>query len=658
MAEAIGLIIIEAALAQATTWGTVTVISGALAPATVATIVGSAVLAGGAIAGGAILNSALGAKSTDFNAPKPSDGMQTLKQAIAPRLVGFGRARIAGSYVLYDSGSSGTSWDVIALHYGTIGGFVHYYLSDDLAVRDNTTGYVSRAVDLVGPYQSNVRILTRTGLATETAYTEATTAAISMPWTAAHRGDGIASALLECNPVSSSLLFTIYPFGLPKLSVVADLAPIYDPRVGGQSRSDPSTWAVSQNPVLQIMHLLTDTARGMGLDWNEFIQPNLTALLAQADICDELVLRADGSSEKRYRSSGFYYMTNDPVEVIGNILAACDGWMTEGGDGTISIIVGKYATPSITFTDDHIIGCSFDKGVPDEEIVNEIRFTYNAPDNDYREAPGVPWQDTTSIAEIGKVRSQQMAFNWVQSWTQARRLAKRAMLRNQAPLRGTITTTLYGLQALGQRWVRVQSGFVSDLANVVIEVSRARIDVASARCTFEWVFVNPNEIDAWDPSADEGARPVFMGKLTNTRLLGTATGGGALAASPGNAFDVSESSYASGFGTNGVLGKDWGSGVTRAVQRFIVRSPLTRSISDTGAAFTYGLEGSQDAFSWTAIQTGSDVDAGAGVQKSLVVDIANTATAYRYHRVSITFASAVTMTVAELHLVQFVDVTG
>lgn len=660
MAEAVGAIILEAALAQATTWGTVTVISGALAPATLATIVGGAVLVGGAIAGGAILSSALGAKAQDFNVPKPSDGTQSLKQAQAPRLVGFGRCRIAGAYVLYDSGSGGTSWDVLALHHGQIGGFVHFFLTDDLAVRDSSSGLVSRAIDLNGPYNNYVTVRVRTGLATETAYDPVLAAGISLPWTAAHRGDGIASAMLQCDAVPAASLFSVYPYGLPKLSVVADLAPIFDPRSGSQSRADPTTWTVSQNPVLQLIHYLTDADRGLGLDYDDFIAPNLVALKAQADICDEQVTLADGRTENRYRSSGYYYMTTDPADVIGAILATCDGWMTEGGDGTLSLVVGKYQAPSVTFTDDHIVGISYDKGVADEEVVNEIRFTFNAPDNDYREAPGTPWQDATSIAEIGRVRSQQISLNWVQSWTQARRLAKRAMARNQATLRGTLTTSLYGLQALGQRWVAVQSQFCADLSNAVIEITKARIDIANGRCSFDWVLVNPNSIDAWDASSDEGARPVFLGKLTNTRLLGTAVGYTGLASNPSNAFDIADSTWASGSSaTTGGVGKDWGSGVTKRISRFVARSPSSRSFSGAGTppVYTWAFQGSSNGSSWTTIATGTATDTASATQNTLTQDIAATGTAYRYHRVFFTFPSSVAITLAELQLVAVVDVT-
>jgi Putative phage tail protein len=506
MPEVIGLLLLEAfGFAELAT----TILIGST---TVASAVGSAVLIGGSLAGAALLSRP---SQTEFAVPKPSDGTKTLRQAIPPRLMGYGRCRIAGAFVLYEAGDNGYSYDVLALHEGRISAFQLYYLNDDLVgINIGTGGFVNSVIGSDdGRYIGSVVIQTRLGLSTETAYSDAVTGiADSGIWGNGHRGDGVASAFLRCAPVSQENHFTIYPNGLPKLSVVADLAPVYDPRDVTQVRSEPHTWKISSNPVLQLLNYLTDS-RGLGIDWADIVEPNIGELMAQADACDEEIVTI-GGTENRYRSAGWFFLINDPADVIASILSTCDGWMTEAGDGTLSIVVGKYVPPTITLTDDHIIGFDIAHGVADEEAVNEIKFAFTAPDNDYREAPGTPWRDEAAISEAGIIRSQSITLTWVQSHSQARRLAKRAMLRHQARLRGTLTTTLYGLLALGERWVAVQSEMVDDLSNAVIEITRARIDIPNARVNFEWVLVNPNEIDAWEPSTEEGYSPTFPGKIT------------------------------------------------------------------------------------------------------------------------------------------------
>lgn len=538
MAETVGAILI-ASLAADTTIASFAAAGGwavtVTAPATTlfglsAATVGSAALIGGSLAAGALLSQPSAAAA---NVPRSVEGTQTLKQPYPPRIVGYGRTRISGAYMLYDSDDAThkTSYDVLAMHHGKITGWVYYYLHDDLVVLERSTnpdpsgdgGYVyyvatpGRNDNRYGAGSRFVLIQTRLGAATETPFTTPVTTEIASPkWTSDHRGDGIASIMMQCGgPIGTSGTWSananlLYPRGLPKLSVVADLLPIYDPRDASQSQVTPSTWKISHNPVLQILNFLTNSDYGCGQSWDDIIAPNLTALMAEADACDELVTRNDGTTEPRYRSSGWWYMTTDPQEVLSSTLASCDGWMTEGSNGAIVIKVGKYTTPAVTITDDHILAHTIDYGVPDEEVINEVKFTYTPPANDYREAAGIPWRDETDISERGRTRSQSVSFSWVHSYSQARRLAKRAMARNLAPMRGTMVTTLYGLQLLGQRWVKVQSGIVSDLSDAVIEISKLRFDLLNARVTFDWSIVNPNAVDAWDPATEEGTEPSFM----------------------------------------------------------------------------------------------------------------------------------------------------
>lgn len=501
MAETIGLVILSTLTAEATAWGTVAVVSS-----TAATVVGTGVLLGGALALSYLVKP---------DVPKPNDGTQPLKQAIPPRPFGYGRCRISGSYMLFENPEYGApgdeySYDVLALHQGEIGGIVHYFLNEDLVYLDGSDLVFHFANDDDRRYGIDgtqaVLIETRLGLDTETAYTTVT-AALPELWTSAHRGDGIASLMLRCRANSNLENFPkTFPRGLPKPSVVADLSAVYDPRI--------DDFTVSTNPVLQLLDYLTSEDRGLGLDWDDVIEPVDDGLMDEADICDELVTKADGSTEKRYQSSGWAYLTTDPAEVIGALLASCDGWMAEAGDGTLVLKVGKYRAPTITLTDDHIVGFSIDHGVPDEEVVNEIRFSFTAPGNDYRAADGNAFQDAASIAEIGRIRSRSQSYDWVQSHSQCRRLAKRAMARSVATMRGSLVTSLYGLQVLGQRWVKVQSGEIDDLSDAVIEISRAKVDIQNARVAFEWTLVNPNAIDAWDAATEEGTAPTFDSQLT------------------------------------------------------------------------------------------------------------------------------------------------
>jgi Putative phage tail protein len=509
MAETIGFLILSSLEAGAVIEGAAAIGATTILPGlTVATAVGTAAILGASIAV---------AFATQPEVPKASDGSQPIRQPIPPRPFGYGRTRIAGAYMLFEVDDvTGESWDVLALHQGKIAGIVHVYLADDLVQLNPANGFVNGLLNLADSdtrYNHNsanrVQLKFTQGLATETAFADVV-AVLPTLWTSAHRGDGVASLMLHCVDVASADVLKVYPRQLPKPSVVADLSPIWDPRDGGQSQGNPATWTVKSNPVLQLLDYLTHADRGPALDYATLIAPRLAEWKAEADICDELVAKADLSTEPRYKSDGWAFLTTDPAEVIGAILNTCDGWLAENGDGTLSLKVGKYRAPAVTFTDDHIVGFTIDKGVADEEAVNEVQFTYAAAQANWRDAPGVSFRDEASISELGVVRSTRLSLNWVQSHGQGRRLAKRALARHTATARGQLVTSLYGLKALGERWVRVRSRLIADLADAVIEITRVRIDLANARLTFEWTLVNPNSIDAWNPATEEGVPPNYF----------------------------------------------------------------------------------------------------------------------------------------------------
>jgi hypothetical protein len=511
MAEALGYLILyglesAAVIEGAAAIGATTILPGL----TVATAIGTAAVLGASIAV---------AFATAPEVPKASDGSQPIRQPIPPRPWGYGRTRIAGAYMLFEvDDATGESWDVLALHQGRIGGLVHVYLNDDLVQIDPVSGFVNGLLNLPDTdtrYNHNsanrVQIDYRLGANPETAYA-GPVAALPTLWTAAHRGDSVASLMLHCIDTNPENILKTYPRGLPRPSVVADLAPLWDARDEAQDREDEETWLVSSNPVVQLVGYLTDPDRGPGLDYATAIAPRLEQWMDEADICDEPQLKADGSTEPRYRSDGWAFLSTDPaeVEVIAAILNTCDGWLAEDGSGALRLVVGKFREPTVVLTDDHIQGFEIQKGLADEDDVNEVQFSYTAPQANWRDSPGISVRDEAAISESGRVRSTRLGLAWVQSHGQGRRLAKRALARHTAPARGTLATTLYGLKALGERWVRVRSRLIPDLADAVIEITRVRIDLGSARLSFDWVLVNPNSIDAWDPDTEEGVPPNYF----------------------------------------------------------------------------------------------------------------------------------------------------
>lgn len=505
MAEVAGALIISAL----TSAGVTGVMGFSLASTTIfgvglASVLGGAVLLGAAIG----LQSAFGAKP---NLPQAESGSQPLMQAVPPRIRGYGRCRISGYYMLFEA-TNNTSYDVIAFHSGRVAAVVGLYLHDDQVFHNAdypTDDVVSTIID-DGRYATAVHIRYHDGspLTTDPFFFNGSDMdGLFDPTT--HQGNGIAWVSLLCGPSDTPDVFTkVYPRNLPVPSVVADLSPVWDPRDLTQSRSSEATWQISYNPVIQLIDFLTRVDGGLGLDYDIMLAPVIDQWMEEADICDASVLKADGSYEPRYQSHGWFQFDNKPEDIINAILSTCDGWMCEAGDGTLALKVGLYREPTVTLTEAHILGFSVNYGQADEQAVNQIEITFTDGSQKYVKVQAETLRDEEAISNDGAVRSQPLDLTWVQSYSQARRLAARAMERLNPTMTGSFVTTLYGLRAMGERWVNLQYPYVSGLQDSVVEIQDAEIDLMAGRITFNFRRVAPDQIEAYDPDTDEGTPPV------------------------------------------------------------------------------------------------------------------------------------------------------
>jgi hypothetical protein len=512
VAETAGLLILEAAgvggLPGIAGLGTIagTTIGGL----SIATVVGSAAILGATIGLQYALRPGL---------PKPEDGAQAVKQAIPPRIRGYGINRLAGYYMLFEAAGSppATSYDVMAFHSGRIGAITQLYLNDD-PITVTSLGSLNAGVaqTVAGTYGDGrygggrIQLQAALGASSQAASTLITgDPGVSALWTSAHHGNGIAWIAMTCGGAGTVDQQTkIFPHGLPLLSLVAQCSPVWDPRDPAQLLADPSTWRVSYNPVIQLIDYLTRTDGGMGLSYATIIAPNIAAWITEANYCDQAVATASGS-EPRYQSSGWFQFDNKPEDVIGALLSTCDGWLAESGDGTLSIFVGVYRAPTDPpLTEKHIFGFALNYGQADEQVVNQLEISFTDPTNKYVEVQTDSWRDEESIALTGVVRSQPLDLKWVQSYSQARRLAGRAMQRLNPLMSGSFTTSLYGLRYLGKRWIPIQYPFVSGLQNAVVEIQNADVDIIGGLITWDFNLVETDQIEAYNPATDEGSIPI------------------------------------------------------------------------------------------------------------------------------------------------------
>lgn len=487
MPETVGLLLLTAA-AEVGVPGVAgfALTSTTIAGVSAATIVGSAAIIGVSIGLQYALNNP--------DVPKPENGAIPLKQAIPVRQRGYWINRLAGNYMLFLA-AGGDSQDVLAFHSGRIESVSQIYLHDQPI--STTPGISDGAVCSVNTVGADgflgVSLQVFFGGDAQNVYGLINSTNTSGTWTTDFQGKGIAAICMECPQVGDPTDFTKkYPQNLPLPSVVAKCSPIWDPRDVTQTLADPASWRASDNPVLQLINYLTEPDGGMGLGINEILPTDVLAQwMEEADLCDDLILGV-----KRYTSAGWYQFDNSPDSVINKMLAACDGWLAESGDGSLVLKVGVYREPTDPpIMEKHILGFSVRYGTSDEESINQINVSYTNPSLGYVSDQIDAVRDEDAITLAGIVRAKPLDLSWVQIPQQAQRLAERAMLRLNPTISGTLITTLYGLRYLGQRWVKVQFPTVRGLEDCVVEIQdRSEIDLLGGKITFNWILADPDAL--------------------------------------------------------------------------------------------------------------------------------------------------------------------
>lgn len=466
-------------------------------------------------------------------APKPPTTQGSLKTSLPPRVRAYGRGRLYGAYVLFETSSTGRAIDIFAVHDGRIDGIEKRYLGDEVITLD-VGGHVN---ELDGGAYGGDNVNWHETLGTDPGTANWPDIVSRLPgiWTNDHRGDGVVMLATRWQPVKSKNFQKIYPQGGPvPASIAARWQWVFDWRDVTQSVDDPMTWKWSENAVLHLAHyrLVVEKSRGspdevlpsgavLQATWDTFFAPTLAYWTAAADVCDENVALKAGGTEKRYRSCLAHKMTDPHKEVIDGLLSCFDGWAGFRADGALTVFAGKYYEPTLTIGPDEIVSYSWQHGVEDESAINEIIVSYVSGEHEYNTVEATPWRDVDDILNRGNTRSFPLDLQ-IPSHAQARRLAKRTMARVMAPDRGVVTTNIAGRAARGERYINLvleEAGTVFfDGPAEVVELTR---NLSTGGVTFSWVAADPN-IDAWNPATEEGD-PATVGPRVAGAPLDTPT---------------------------------------------------------------------------------------------------------------------------------------
>lgn len=220
----------------------------------------------------------------------------------------------------------------------------------------------------------------------------------------------------------------------------------------------------------------------------------------------QVIWQSDPSApayEQRYRSCVSHEFTDAHKDVIAHLIACFDGYLTSRSDGALVVYSGRYTAPTVTIGPDEIISYSIQDYVDEESAINTIKITYISANHDYSSPDTDDWTDEDDIASRGKVLSDALE-NQVPSYSQGRRLAKRAMVKLNAPYRGSCTCNAAGRIVIGQRYIHltvIEAG--STFFDGPVEISKTTRLLKTGGVSFDWLAADPN-IDAWNPATEEG----------------------------------------------------------------------------------------------------------------------------------------------------------
>lgn len=370
--------------------------------------------------------------------PKPSDGQVEVKQAVPSRFWHYGRVKVSGPLAFYES-RNGALYKLVMLSTRPVDAIEHVFMND-VAVGIRSDGAVVSGSPTVGGSGEFYAYINQSTGAADQGPSGLLRFNFPDAWTADHRLQGTAYIVGQFIAPAIEYFQSAYPNGEPSLAATLRGVQVYDPRNGTTYWSD--------NAALAVLDYLTHPD---GYD-RPMSRINLQSFIDYAWLCDDMV-----NGQRRYRIATTVDLTESRKDVLQRLLEACDASLYMSPNGQVSISGGRWEEPTVVIDADlgHIITADFSPpGAMDR--YNELVIQYREPSLGHVENEATPWEDPLDIAQSGQVISQNINLFQVPSQSQARRLAKIRMARDNADWTAEIVTNLAGLNCIGERIIRLR----------------------------------------------------------------------------------------------------------------------------------------------------------------------------------------------------------
>lgn len=422
------------------------------------------------------------------------DGKFNLRQPVPSRVVVAGSDVMkGGDYVLLEE-RDGVAWHITTLASHRILGFSAHWLHDEEVTLDGG-GVVTAPTHFNG----KVSLLTRLGLATETAYAEVV-AEFPEIWSNDHRGDGLASVLMRCASVQEKDFRGTYPQGMPQQrSVISGGAAICDPREGSHDIADPTTWALGTDnlALIALFHQMHES--GHRVPAADIYEPDW---INAADVGDETVLNYDGDPEPRYAGGHWWRYGERPADVAQKIAEAADLMVYERADGKVGVHAGAFVEPDITLEAADIRSLRYDANARPSTTVTAVRGRYNSAAHGYTTVDAAVRGDPYAADDSD--RSPAIENNWVRRHNHMQRLQELRLIRANAPRVSIVADYEPARDVPYRRWIRVN--VPPRLDNAIVELTgRPKTFLRDLSIAFDGIVIPAS---LYDPIVEGTPPPV------------------------------------------------------------------------------------------------------------------------------------------------------
>jgi DNA polymerase IIIc chi subunit len=247
-----------------------------------------------------------------------------------------------------------------------------------------------------------------------------------------------------------------FPSGIPDTRfVVRGRNDIYDPRTG--------TAVYSANTAL---HLLWFLRARCGVPDDEIV---FETFASAANVCDEALTNADGSTSQRYRTACVIGADEQRTGVLQKLEAACAGKLIRVG-GRWMLQAGAYYGPyDFEITEDMVVGTITGSTEPsNDSAINTVRGTFIDPSQSWTETDYPEVQVDQWVVEDGGEAAETLTYSYVTDPYQAQRLANIELRRRRAGGAISIPMNFAGYNCRPGRVVRVNLPSLNILGEFIV----------------------------------------------------------------------------------------------------------------------------------------------------------------------------------------------